>query len=73
MTLRVGRDVDCPVCGRPKKPIGRCLEWDAEEGYCTEDNCKGYKSLPHADTLWPGEEGEEGEDTVDIPDKIVGW
>ena len=49
-----GVRVECPECGRVKKPIGR--DTPAAAGSYCDGDCPGYRSDPQPDTLWPGEE-----------------
>lgn len=49
---RIGVVVECAVCGRMKKPIGRSQPLGAL--YCA-DECDGYRLAPFAGSLWPGE------------------
>lgn len=55
--MKVGIQVTCAVCGHIKKPIGR----DAPSwlGFCTDDNCVGYRQEPYPGSLWPGEREKE--------------
>lgn len=52
MSERVGGAVQCAVCGRTKKPIGRD---SFDNGLCSHE-CEGYRLEPLPDHLWPGEE-----------------
>ena len=55
---KVGVAVECVVCHRVKKPVGR----SSPLGTCFCDNdCDGYMQTPYAGSLWPGEsEGDFG-------------
>lgn len=45
---------ECSVCGRPKRPRGRSVGIEAENGYCGWD-CEGYNQEPRSGHLWPSE------------------
>lgn len=55
--------VDCTVCGKRKKPIGRSAPLEMAGSLCDME-CTGYLALPHPPHLWPNEclSGEETED-----------
>lgn len=55
---RVGKYVNCTVCKRQKKPIGRDAAAAMANGLCDRE-CEGYNMPPLADYLWPGEKEEE--------------
>jgi hypothetical protein len=44
----------CVVCGLRKRPRGRDVAPEMENGLCGRD-CTGYAQEPHAGHLWPGE------------------
>ena len=54
----VGKAVDCAVCGRRKKPIGRSAPMEMANSLCDPD-CEGYYKDPKPGSLWPGETQEE--------------
>jgi len=49
---KIGVRVDCTVCGRTKKPIGRSAP---VETYLCDDDCVGYNQEPRVGSLWPNE------------------
>lgn len=55
---QVGVAVDCTVCGRRKKPVGRSAPMAAYGSLC-ESECPGYYEDPKPGELWPGETREE--------------
>lgn len=51
---KIGKAVDCTVCGMQKNPVGR----DAPAAFAADScsyECKGYMQEPHPGSLWPGE------------------
>ena len=46
-----GVAVECMVCGRTKKPVGRD---SMDNGLCSYE-CPGYRKDPRSGSLWPGE------------------
>jgi len=54
----VGRAVECSVCGKRKKPVGRAAPLEMGSALC-DDDCDGYRALPAPGDLWPGETREE--------------
>lgn len=59
MSERVGKSVECAVCHKMKKPLGRSAPLEMGNSLCHYD-CPGYLQDPQPDTLWPGEK-QEGE------------
>ena len=58
MTLsstKIGMAVECTVCGRTKKPVGRD---SMDNGLCSYE-CPGYREDPRSGSLWPGESESE--------------
>lgn len=53
-----GRAVDCLVCGRRKKPVGRSAPLLMAGSLC-DDDCPGYWQEPKPGQLWTGETQEE--------------
>lgn len=49
---KVGVDVECAICGKRKKPVGRSAP---VELYMCNSECKGYYEDPHVGSLWPNE------------------
>jgi hypothetical protein len=58
MTREVGKAVDCVVCHRRKKPIGRSAPLEMANSLC-DFECEGYMQDPQPGDLWPGETREE--------------
>jgi hypothetical protein len=56
--MRVGIAVECTVCGKRKKPVGRAAALEMANGLCDQD-CPGYYKEPVPGSLWPGETEEE--------------
>lgn len=54
----VGVAVDCTVCGRRKKPIGRSAPIEMGGSLCDWE-CHGYDLDPKPGELWPGETRED--------------
>jgi hypothetical protein len=54
----VGRAVNCKVCGRRKKPIGRSAPIVMANSLC-DHGCEGYYLEPKVGSLWPGEQRME--------------
>jgi hypothetical protein len=54
----VGVAVECVVCHRRKKPVGRSAP-DAMAGSLCDSECPGYYEDPRPGQLWPGETREE--------------
>lgn len=52
-TIDCERQPVCLACARRKAPLGRDLVDPA--GYCTADDCDGYRDVPTPGHLWPGE------------------
>jgi hypothetical protein len=52
----VGVAVQCTVCERTKKPVGRSAPMEA---YLCDHECSGYYQDPKPGELWPGETREE--------------
>ena len=48
---KVGVAVECAVCHRRKKPIGR----DSRDNGLCDGECEGYRQEPKPGSLWPGE------------------
>jgi hypothetical protein len=44
----------CAVCGLRKRPRGRSVPLEMENGLCSH-SCAGYDQEPRAGHLWPGE------------------
>lgn len=44
----------CTACGLRKRPRGRSVPIEMENGLCGRD-CPGYAQEPRAGHLWPGE------------------
>lgn len=44
----------CTICGMRKRPHGRSVALEMENGMCGHD-CTGYNQEPRAGHLWPGE------------------
>ena len=55
---KAGKAVDCVVCGRRKKPVGRSAPMEMANSLCDQD-CEGYYQEPKPGQLWPGETQEE--------------
>ena len=53
-----GVAVECAVCHRMKKPVGRSALLRMANGLC-DDDCPGYRQDPQPGSLWPGETREE--------------
>jgi len=56
--IGVGVAVDCTVCHRRKKPVGRSAPMEMANSICDSD-CSGYYEEPKPRDLWPGETREE--------------
>jgi hypothetical protein len=52
--VKVGIAVECAVCRRSKKPIGRSAPMTMANSLCNHD-CPGYNAEPFPGSLWPGE------------------
>lgn len=50
----IGVAVDCTVCHRRKKPVGRSAPIHMAGSLC-DFECSGYYSVPQPGQLWPGE------------------
>lgn len=59
-TMIIGERVECAVCRRMKKPIGRSAPMEMAGPLCDYD-CKGYRLDPQPSQLWPGESTTEEE------------
>ena len=57
-TAKVGVAVDCTICGKRKKPIGRSAPHEMVGSMCDHE-CPGYRQEPLAGDLWPGETDED--------------
>lgn len=57
-TAKAGVAVNCIVCGRRKKPIGRSAPLEMANSLCDRE-CAGYYEVPLPGQLWPGETQEE--------------
>jgi hypothetical protein len=55
---QVGKSVQCLVCFRTKKPVGRSAPIETAGSMCDSD-CSGYYEDPKPGVLWPGETREE--------------
>jgi len=51
---REGVSVECSVCHRRKKPVGRSAPLAMANSLCDRE-CDGYDQEPLPGTLWPGE------------------
>ena len=47
--------LDCTVCHRVKKPVGRSAPLEMANGLC-DDDCPGYRMAPEPVAHWPNEE-----------------
>lgn len=56
--MRVGIAVECAVCHRSKKPLGRSAPLEMWNSLCDQE-CPGYMAVPWPGSLWPGETEEE--------------
>jgi len=54
MSDKRGIAVNCTVCKRRKKPIGRSAPLAMANGLC-DDDCEGYRAEPRPGQLWPNE------------------
>lgn len=54
----IGKSVDCIICGRRKKPIGRSAPLIMANSLCDSD-CIGYYKDPKVGSLWPNETRQE--------------
>jgi len=54
----VGKAVDCVVCRRRKKPVGRSAPLEMANSLC-DFECEGYYTDPKPGDLWPGETRED--------------
>ena len=55
---KIGREVECVVCGKRKAPFGRSVPAATSASYCNDwpgSECEGYHKDPQPDTLFPGE------------------
>lgn len=52
--MKVGTAVECVVCARIKKPVGRDAAAATGSSLCDME-CAGYWLEPLPGTLWPGE------------------
>lgn len=52
----IGERIECTVCRRTKKPIGRSASLEMANSLC-DDDCQGYRLDPQPSQLWPGEDG----------------
>ncbi len=50
-TVECERTVECVVCHRTKKPVGR----DSRDNGLCQSDCHGYSQDPQPGHLWPGE------------------
>ena len=55
---KIGIAVNCTVCGRRKKPVGRSAPIEMANSLCDSD-CRGYWEEPIPGDLWPRETREE--------------
>lgn len=55
--MKIGIHVECAICRRWKKPLGRSAPLGAN--YCYYDDCEGYRQDPQAGSLFPGETEED--------------
>ena len=53
--FRIGKKVECKICGRRKAPWGRSISIATCNSYCTRETCEGYVQEPKADGLFPNE------------------
>ena len=59
--MRVGIEVRCSVCGKPKAPHGRSLPIPEHRQWCEANflnqalQCPGYYADPQSGCLFPGE------------------
>jgi len=73
MDDRKGIAVNCRVCHRWKKPLGRSAPLGMANGLC-DFECGGYDAEPLPGSLWPGELKSEfgfpcsDYGTVEVPD-----
>jgi hypothetical protein len=58
MSEDIGVAVECTVCHRRKKPVGRSASPAMANSLC-DDDCEGYRKEPYPGQLWPGETREE--------------
>ena len=54
----VGKAVECVVCGRKKKPVGRSAPAEMANSLCDHE-CEGYWKEPIPGQLWPNETQED--------------
>ena len=55
------KPVDCHVCKKRKKPIGRDAPMAMANSLCDHE-CPGYRDNPYPPHLWPNEDiGDEDE------------
>jgi hypothetical protein len=54
----IGVAVNCNICKRTKRPVGRSAPVETSGSYC-DDDCPGYRQEPLPGQLWPGESCEE--------------
>jgi hypothetical protein len=57
--MKVGIAVECAVCRRMKRPLGRAEPSSIFITCSPGDNCPGYLEEPLPGSLWPGETEEE--------------
>lgn len=57
MSGYVGVPVECPVCGRQKKPHDRSAPLGSD--LCSRGECPAYDDDPLVGCLWPGETCED--------------
>lgn len=59
-----GVEVECAVCHKAKKPLGRSAPMGLS---MCDSECRGYWQEPHVGSLWPGEsEAEFGYPVGDV-------
>jgi hypothetical protein len=51
---KVGIGVNCEVCRKQKRPIGRSVPLEMAMDLCS-DACDGFYEPPYSGSLWPGE------------------
>lgn len=56
--MKTGIPVECVLCRKYKKPIGRSGPMEMQSSLC-DDDCGGYRQEPFPGSLWPGETEEE--------------
>ena len=58
MPSEVGAPVECVICHKRKRPVGRSVPIEMESSLCHYE-CPGYYEEPKPSDLWPGESRAE--------------